>query len=38
VGNNAWENGSRQSYNAKLCDELFTGKIFATLKEAKALD
>ena len=32
-----WENGSNESFNGKLRDELLNGEIFYTLKEAKIL-
>ncbi|MCP3928076.1 MAG: transposase [Bacteroidetes bacterium] len=32
-----WENGSNESFNDKLRDELLNGEIFYTLKEAQIL-
>lgn len=32
-----WENGYCESFNGKLCDELFNGEIFHNLKEAKVV-
>ena len=32
-----WENGSVESFNGKLCDELLDREIFHTLKEAQVL-
>jgi transposase InsO family protein len=32
-----WENGSNESFNSKLRDELLNGEIFTTLREAQVL-
>lgn len=32
-----WENGYVESFNEKLCNKLFDGEIFYTLREAKVM-